>query len=380
MSDRSKHPLVSSEITNSDGKRMFNDSNELAAWNDQDWKVQAQRTMTAMSRNSHHLGPMTEAEYAKYEAQEKEIAQFKRDMVTRRNQSLNSVILNNTGEAAHKLGQQMANQIYDTAIRTGFLPNILDVQTLGDGERPYLEMINRNVVGAIVYGPEHVKLQMIRTNEMFPQEFTLSAKIFIPLLDMVRTKRDVLGEKYNEAHEIFSVNKDRLLIAGLKAVANRHERVSLVEGDMPMPDHFDEGVGYLQDENVTCKTILMSSAVTRKMIFANNNASGFMNTFDPFTRFEMMRSGQLGVYMGQTLMTDFHKVDRVKVIEGGDMYFLGPTEFIGQYTTREGILAVPSNTAENDIAGAGWIFNELFSCTIAQYHGIARINFLGMNS
>ena len=99
------------------------------------------------------------------------------------------------------LGDLMADNLTVTSNRDGFMRRLMRQQNIENGQIPSVRMTTKNVTAAIGTGPVQSQTQFIRDNEIFPQEFYITARPYIEQRMINRSASDILEEKYVEALE-----------------------------------------------------------------------------------------------------------------------------------------------------------------------------------
>lgn len=265
------------------------------------------------------------------------------------------------------LGEVLAEEIYITSNREGFMRRFMLRQELGQGQIPQVDIDQKNVVAVVATSPVKIETQLVRDSIMYPPEFYISTRPFIERRDINRSNTDILEKKYLEALEGIMVEEDRVWIRQANATVNVANNMTTVVGTMT-----PSSLGALSD-NVTRWGIpalywLISSDLRQDII----SDSGFQKVIDPVSQFELLKTGKLGTIFGMEVISDSYRHPQHKVLSRGEMYVIGDATNHGQYTDRGGVDSKPIDETHEKIPGAGWVLTEDMSMVIANARSVAK--------
>jgi len=297
---------------------------------------------------------MTEAEAVSRE----ELAKVHENMVT-------AAFSSNEQLAA--VGGELADELYITANRDGFMRRFLGRQDLSRGNIPSTRMQMKNVVAVVASSASQIETQIVRDNDYYPPEFYITARPYIEQRDIERTASDILEQKYIESLEGIMVQEDRTW----KTMANA--TVGIANG-------LSNFVGQMTPTNLGTfrNTVTRWGIPARYWLIANDiwtdllADSGFQAVIDPVSKHELLLSGQLADILGMTIISDAFRHPEHKVLDKGEQYIVGDNINHGQYTDRGGIQSQPIDGTHERVPGRGWMMSETLSMIIANPRSVAR--------
>jgi hypothetical protein len=263
------------------------------------------------------------------------------------------------------LGEVMAEELYATANRQGFQRRLLSRQDLAQGSIPTVKMAMKNVVGITAGSASKVETQLIRDNFYYPTEFYIEARPYIEQRDLVRSRTDMLEEKYVESLEALMVQEDRTFIKLAQASIGIENSATNLIGYMSAV-----ALGTLRNQ-VTRWGIPAAFWLIANDVWIDLLGADFNRIVDPVSEHEVLLTGQLGTVMGMQVISDAFRFPTHKVLNAGDMYIFGDPVNLGQYTDRGGIESLPIDGTQESIPGRGWFMSELISMIITNARGVA---------
>jgi len=269
---------------------------------------------------------------------------------------------------AHKeVGETLAQELYIAANREGFMRRFFLRQELSAGQFPQVRMRRKDVVAVVASGPSICNAQIVRDNLYTPPEFYLEARPFVEQRDINQNVGDVLEEKYVEALEGVMVSEDRTWKAQADLTVNISNPLTTIVGTMTAAS-----LASLRTQvsrwNIPANMWLFANDLWADVI----GDPSFANTIDPFSKHELLLTGQLGVIFGLTAITDAFRHQEHKVLSQGEMYIVGDPQNHGQYTDRGGVESQPIDGTHEKVPGRGWWMHESMSMVIANARSVAK--------
>lgn len=265
------------------------------------------------------------------------------------------------------LGDLMADNLTITSNRDGFMRRVLRQQNIENGQIPSVRMSMKQVSAAIGTGPVQSQTQFIRDNEIFPQEFYITARPYIEQRQISRSNTDILEEKYVEALEAIMVQEDRTwkqMADSLIGLDNPHLNIS---GSFT-PQAFAELTTNINNWGIVPAVALVASDLWQDIV-ANSDWSSII---DPVSQHELLLTGKLGQIHGVELITDQFRHPQHKVLNSGEIYVVGGMDYHGQYTDRGGVTSQPIDGTQERVPGRGWFLSELMSMVIGNSRSVTR--------
>lgn len=265
------------------------------------------------------------------------------------------------------LGDLMADNLTVTSNRDGFMRRLMRQQNIENGQIPSVRMTTKNVTAAIGTGPVQSQTQFIRDNEIFPQEFYITARPYIEQRMINRSASDILEEKYVEALEAIMVAEDRTwkqMADSLIGLDNPHLNIS----GAFTPQAFAELSTSVNNWGIVPAAALIASDLWLDIV----SNTEWSDIIDPVSQHELLLTGKLGQIHGVELITDQFRHAQHKVLNGGEIYIVGGADYHGQYTDRGGVTSQPIDGTQERVPGRGWFLAETMSLCIANSRSIAR--------
>lgn len=265
------------------------------------------------------------------------------------------------------LGDLMAENLTIATNRDGFMRRFLKYQELENGNIPHVRMNVKNVTASVATGPVMTHTQFIRDNDLYPQEFYITARPYIEQKMIARTSSDILEEKYIDALEAIMVQEDRTwkhMADELVGLDNPHLNIS---GTFT-PSAFAELTSTVNNWGVTPASALIASDIWKDIVAQPDWAT----IIDPVSQHELLLTGKLGVIHGQDIISDHFRHPQHKVLDQGDCYIVGAADQHGQYSDRGGVESQPIDGTQERVPGRGWFMTETMSMVIANSRSVAR--------
>ena len=266
-----------------------------------------------------------------------------------------------------ELGEVLADELYQSANREGFMRRFLAKQDLKQGQMPHVKMRMKNVVATVVTSPVQVQAQVIHDNTYTPPEFNIVSRPFVEDREIQQSLGDVLEEKYLEAQEGIMVAEDRLWRNLALQTVNISNPLTNIVGTMTAG-----GLMTLRNQvtrwNIPVTAWLVANDIWNDIV----GDTSFQQVIDPVSKYELLLTGQLGVIYGMTILSDAYRHPEHKVLDQGEMYVIGDPINHGQYTDRGGVTSQPIDITTEKVPGRGWVFSELMSMVIANSRSVAR--------
>lgn len=353
-----KSITLASDITHR-GSKAFNDNGELNAASTRD----AMRMLASLAEGGQIAGALTDKEATAEEARAKEVA-----AVARRREAVQEAMADTSGETHRDLGVELAGTINESTTRLGIMRQVLKFQNLNQGERPEIDVQDKNVTVVVSSGATQVQTQIVRDNYVSPPEVDIQARPFIEKRAIDRTRTDLLQRKLAEAEEQILVGEDRLFKIGVDRMIAAHNREAVHIGSEMSPDALGTGIDLITGYNVPLDKILFAANLWTKMMYSRE----FENLIDPVTRLEILRTGRVGSINGAQLLTDAYREPNQKVLNPNETYYFSVEDFVGEYTDRGGVESTPIGVAETGVAGLGWHLVESLSLGLVNHRGVAK--------
>jgi len=265
------------------------------------------------------------------------------------------------------LGEVLAEEIYMTSNREGFMRRFMLRQDLGQGQIPQIDVDQKNVVAIVSTSPVKIETQLVRDSVLYPPEFYISSRPFIEQRDIARSNTDILEKKYLEALEGVMVEEDRVWLRLANATVNVVNTMSTVVGTMT-PAALGAMSNQVTRWGIPALYWLIANDIWQDVVADE----GFQTIIDQVSKFELLKTGKLGTILGMEVISDAFRHPQHKVLSRGEMYIIGDATNHGQYTDRGGVDSKPIDETHEKVPGRGWVMTELMSMAIANARSVAK--------
>jgi hypothetical protein len=272
----------------------------------------------------------------------------------------------NDKDAHRILGERMADELYVTANRAGFMRKFLAKVTVQQGSIPRFPMRMKNVTAVYSTSPTKIESQITRDPWFTPPEFQIVARPFVPQNEINQSAGDVLQEKFVEATEALMVAEDRAWYNQAVALNGIDNNLTVVAGQLT-PLIVAEVRNNVTRWGNKAAHLLIASDIMNDVI-GNNE---FQAAIDPVARHELLMTGTLGTMYGMTVITDAYRYPAHKVLNQGEFFVVSDPITHGAYSDRNGIQSQPTDISIEKIPGRGWVMYESMAMCIANSRSIA---------
>ncbi len=273
----------------------------------------------------------------------------------------------NDREAHRVLGERMADSLYLTANRQGFMRKYLTKVTVEQGAIVRFPLRNKNVVAVYSTSPTRVQSQLMRDRWLTPPELQVVTRPFIPTNELNQSAGDVLQEKYVEATEAIMVGEDRLWYNQVNAVVGIDNPLSIISGQLT-PYTFAQVMTNVTRWGLKAPHVLMATDLYQDII----GNSDFFTAIDPVARHELLLTGELGVLYGCTITSDAYRHPEHKVLNQGEFFVISDALNHGAYSDRGGLQSQPTDISIERIPGRGWVMFESLAVAVANSRSVAK--------
>lgn len=271
-------------------------------------------------------------------------------------------------EGAQKiLGERIADALYVTANRSGFMRRYLAKQTVEQGSIPRFPVRQKNVVAVTATGPTKVRTQIMLDNWYTPPELQIIARPYVTENELNQSAGDVLAEKYNEAVEALMVTEDRMWYNQIQALSNVDNEQMVIPGQLT-PFTLAQVMSKVLRWGLKPAHVLMATDLYQDII----GNQEFYSAIDPVARHELLLTGQLATMYGMTITSDAYRFPEHKVIGQGEFYVISDEINHGAYSDRGGIISTPTDITTERVAGRGWVLQETIAMCVANARSVAK--------
>lgn len=272
----------------------------------------------------------------------------------------------NDPKAQRVLGERMADQIYMTANRKGYMRRFLAKIDLKQGDIPRFPVRSKNVQAFIVTGPTQVQAQFTADKWLYPPELQIVSRVFVPQTEINQSNTDVLDEKYTEGLEGVMVTEDRMYLNACRQTIGVDNQRSIITGTLsPLAlMSVRQNVAGWGMKPTHC---LMASDLFVDIVGDTN----FMQAIEPVSRHELVMTGEMAVLYGMTLVSEAYRHPEHKTLAEGEFMVVSDPQYHGAYADRGGVDAQPIDSTTEKVAGRGWLFQESIAQAVANARSVA---------
>jgi len=267
----------------------------------------------------------------------------------------------------NEIGAGMAGKLSEVLDRTGFMRQILTRQEVSEGSIPQHKVQSKSVSAVVAGSPTHVHPLMVRDRKIFPNEFPIVANILVSDIDLVQTPGDLLEDKYDEGLEAMQLQEDRMVLGLLDATVGQVHKLQYFSGGLA-PSSIGSMSADMYSQGVQNQSILMAAD------FWADIASGtaFSAYLEPVSKYELMQTGRIGRILGNEIITDGFRHEKLRAVAPGTLYILGQPQYLGAFTDRGPVEATETNGAVHGIPARGWFFKEILSAAIHNSRAVVK--------
>lgn len=269
-------------------------------------------------------------------------------------------------EAHRVLGERIAEEIYMTSNRKGFMRRFLNKIELKQGDIPRFPVRRKNAQAVWLSGPTRIETEILTDKWLTPPELQLAARVFVPQNEINQSTSDVLEEKYIEALEGIMVSEDRLWYNLVKETVGVDNNQTIISGTLS-PLTLMNVRQQVAQWGLKAAYCLMASDLFVDIV----GDSSFIQAIEPVARHELVMTGELAVLYGMTLISEAYRHPEHKVLDQGEFVVVSDPLFHGAYSDRGGVDSAPIDGVSERMIGKGWLLSESMAMAIANTRSVA---------
>ncbi len=273
----------------------------------------------------------------------------------------------NDREVHRVLGERMADSLYMTANRQGFMRKYMTKIEVEQGTIPRFPVRAKNVTAVWSTSPTKIETQITRDKWYTPPELSIVTRPFVTQNELNQSAGDVLQEKYVEATEAIMVSEDRLWYNQVNALVGVDNNLSSITGPLT-PFVLMQVVTNVTRWGLKAPHVLIATDIYQDII-GNNE---FQNAIDPVARHELLLTGELATLYGMTITSDAYRHPEHKVLNQGEFFIISEALNHGAYSDRGGINSAPIDIVNERIPGKGWVIHEEIAISVANARSVAK--------
>jgi hypothetical protein len=270
------------------------------------------------------------------------------------------------GDAFTALGEVIGDTVYETMGRQAFARKTLLLKPLAKSEIGRIKIRRKDVLAFFATRNPEVVASQVRQSYAFPPEFYLLGRILIEDAEIAQAPGDLLDDKYEDGLEQIMKEEDLVWKRLADQAAAAYNTTFAFSTFTP--------IVFAQMQNQVMRWgIPLGMAIISFDIWPDIKAdSEFSNFFDPVHKHELVLNGYLGKILGTEIHTDGYRIETLKVLEPGEVYFTGVPKALGAITERQALAASPINMHLLGRPEKGWFFESIEGMVIANAKGVVK--------
>ena len=273
----------------------------------------------------------------------------------------------NDKDAHRVLGEKMAESLYITATRQGFMRKYLARIDVAMGSIPRFPLRTKNVTAVWSTSPTKIASQITKDKWYTPAELQIVSRPFVTQNEINQSAGDVLQEKYVEATEAIMVSEDRLWYQQVNNVVGIDNNLTIVSGQLT-PYTLAQVRTNVTQWGLKAPHALIATDIYQDII----GNSEFYTAIDPVARHELLLTGELATMYGMTITSDAYRHPEHKVLGQGEFFIIADSLNHGGYSDRGGLQSSPIDINVEQIPGKGWVLHESLAVSVANSRSVAK--------
>ena len=287
--------------------------------------------------------------------------------ITRRRQELVTAAVNDQDGVAWKaFGEVIGDEVFETMGREAFAAKTLLHKPLSKGEVGRIRIRKKDVITYFATRNPEVVASQVRQFYVYPPEYYLVGRVLIEDAEIEQASGDLLDDKFQDGLEQMQRQQD-LVWKRLVDASNT------VYNDSFLFNTFTPTVYASMQNQVMRWGIPVHMAIIAFDIWPDIIAdTEFSTWFDPVSKHEIVSNGYLGNILGTQIHTDGFRYDTLKVLEAGEVYFLGAPPNLGAITRRKDLATSPINLHLLGRPERGFFFEQIEGMTIVNPRALVK--------
>jgi len=264
-----------------------------------------------------------------------------------------AAIHDNDGAAWKALGEVIGDEIHETMGREAFALKTLIKKPLARGEIGRIRIRKKDVLCYFATRDPEVIASQVRQFYVYPPEYYLVGRVLIEDAEIEQSSGDLLDDKYQDGLEQVLRQQDLVWKRLVDASATAYN-------DSFLFNTFTPTVFASMQNQIMRWGVPVNMAIVSFDLWPDITAdTEFSSFFDPVSKHEIVMNGYLGNILGTQIHTDGFRYETLKVLEPGEVYFLGAPQNLGVVTERKALATAPINLHLLGKPERGWFFEQI---------------------
>lgn len=264
------------------------------------------------------------------------------------------------------LGEVFTDDIYETMGRTAFADKVLAHQDVKEGGMARVRIHRKDVVAWFMVDDGTVAESVVKQGWIFPDGFDIEANIIMREAEIFEAGSQILEEKYQDGVESTLVREDRIL-------KHLFDLAAQAPNDILLFSSFTPTVFTNLRRQVLEWGIAVPHAIVAIDIMDDLFAdSDWQSWYSPIEKHELAMEGRLGKLGDVELLTDGFRYETLKVLDQGEVYFLGAQQALGMKSMMVPLKSEVINQAVIGRARRGWFLYQREALTVANSRSVSK--------
>ncbi len=282
-----------------------------------------------------------------------------------RAQAIAQLAANPDGPAFRIMGQLTGDEVYETMGREGFGRQCMMVQDVPVGDVARVKVHKKDISAQVSTTSINANKQLVRQHWVYPGSYYIKAFVSIEEGELANSGPELLDAKFQDMLEQHMVKED-LYIKG-----TWDDQIGIINSGITYntftPLLFSQGCISIDQHGIPATRAVMAWDLWSDI----RGQPEFANWFDPVHKHALIFDGKLGSILNVQLLTDGFRYDTLRVIEDGEIYFLGPQITVGVITQRIPVQTRPTDRYNVGQAERGW-FSFQYQGTVSFPRGVNK--------
>lgn len=290
-------------------------------------------------------------QYIEQRVNQAEVAQRRAELVT-------AAVNDKDGQAWKAMGEVIGDEVFETMGRDAFAAKTLLHKPLAKGEVGRIRIRKKDVITYFATRNPEVIASQVRQFYVYPPEYYLVGRVLIEDAEIEQASGDLLDDKFQDMLEQFQRQQDLVWKRLIDASAT-------VYNDSFLFNTFTPTVYASMQNQIMRWGVPVHMAIIAFDLWPDIIAdTEFSTWFDPVSKHELVTNGYLGNILGTAIHTDGFRYETLKVLEPGEVYFLGAPANLGAITRRKDLATAPINLHLLGRPERGWFGEQIEGMTI----------------
>lgn len=288
------------------------------------------------------------------------------DAESRKKELVTAAIQDKDGAAWKALGEVIGDEVFETMGRQAFASKTLLSKPLSRGEIGRIRVRKKDVLAYFATRNPEVVASQVRQYYVYPPEYYLVGRVLIEDAEIEQASGDLLDDKYQDGLEQILRQQDLVWKRLVDASATAYNNSFLF-------NTFTPTVFASMQNQVMRWGIPVHMAIIAFDIWPDITAdTEFSTFFDPVSKHEIVMNGYLGNILGTQIHTDGFRYETLKVLNPGEVYFVGAPANLGAITQRKALSTAPINLHLLGRPERGWFFEQIEGMAIVNSRAVVK--------